>query len=86
MNETLDLHAFHEAIKQQTAMIFENAAHTQYHVSIPCPECSQPTKWVEGKGNEFRMQPCGHQVPSSARPVRVDADGFLRVDNDPQGT
>lgn len=80
----LSLEAFNAAVREQHAHIFQNAAHTQYHVAIPCPQCQQTTQWVEGKGNLYRMQPCGHEVPSDARQIEVDDSGYLRVKDAPE--
>lgn len=80
----LRLESFNAAVQEQRAMIFQNAAHTQYGVAIPCPQCGQTTQWVEGQiggmdANTYRMRPCGHEVPSDARPLVVDKNGYLRV-------
>lgn len=80
---TLDLEAFNRALEEQRAAIFQNAAHTQYGVRVPCPACQQTTQWVEGKDDLFRMQPCGHEVRGVRRRIRVHDSGFLRVDADP---
>lgn len=81
---TLDLEAFRKAVEEQRPMIFQNAAHTQYKVTIPCPECQQTTRWVEEeKGRLFRMQPCGHEVYGKAGQIVVDDNGYLRVQEDP---
>lgn len=80
----LSLEAFNATVQEQHAMIFQNAAHTQYGVAIPCPQCKQTTQWVEGQirgmdRNTYRMQPCGHEVPSDARQLEVDENGYLKV-------
>lgn len=89
MTARLILAEFHAAVKDQNAMVFQNAAHTQYGVAIPCPECGQTTEWVEGQDrsldrNVYRMQPCGHEVPSDARQIVVDDNGYLRVAEVPE--
>jgi predicted RNA-binding Zn-ribbon protein involved in translation (DUF1610 family) len=89
MNARLNLDQFHDAVKNQNAMIFQNAAHTQYGVTVPCPQCGQITSWVEGQmngrdANLYRMQPCGHEVLSDARQIVVDGNGYLRVQETPE--
>lgn len=88
MTERLILAQFESAVKDQNAMVFQNAAHTQYGVAIPCPECRETTEWVEGQcrdldRNVYRMQPCGHEVLSDARTIVVDDNGYLRVQEAP---
>ena len=87
MTARLILAQFDAAVKDQNAMIFQNAAHTQYGVAIPCPECGETTQWVEGQDrnldcNVYRMQPCGHEVLSDARQIVVDDSGYLRATED----
>ncbi|MEW1565808.1 hypothetical protein AB0454_22815 [Streptomyces sp. NPDC093509] len=89
MTARLILTQFDSAVRDQSAMIFQNAAHTQYGVAIPCPQCEQTTQWVEGQirdrdRNIYRMQPCGHEVPSDARQIVVDDQGFLRAQEIPE--
>lgn len=88
MTARLNLAQFDAAVKNQNAMVFQNAAHTQYGVAIPCPECGKTTQWVEGQArnldpNVYRMQPCGHEVPSDARQIVVDDNGYLRAQESP---
>lgn len=83
MPHTINVDELLAEVQEQGAFIFQNAAHTQYRVRVSCPECKQPTEWVEAKGDLFRMQSCGHEVRGARRRVRVDENGFLRVDADP---
>lgn len=88
MTARLILDQFHAAVQDQNAMVFQNAAHTQYEVAIPCPQCGQTTQWVEGQSrildrNVYRMKPCGHDVLSDARQIVADDKGYLRIAEEP---
>lgn len=80
---TINVDELLATVQEQGAFILQNAAHTQYRVQVSCPVCEQLTEWVEAKGDLFRMQLCGHEVRGVRRRVRVDENGFLRVDADP---